>query len=335
MPSFSAVSATSAPIAPSPTTPSVRCGSSMPANCFLPSSTRASKSLASTGISATNFSAGTRLRAPISSAASTSSLTALAFAPGALNTGSPRFDISATGMLLVPAPARPIALTLAGTVIECMSWERTRIASRSSGNRSRPCGEMLLSVRIWNRDMSVTSVDGAGPLGRGLSAVAALELAQIVDQRLHAFDRHRVVDRRAHAADRAVPLELQQAALLCAFEEGSVERLVAELERHVHARAIFPRNRVRVEAARIDRVVQQLCLGDVLLLDRGQPALREQPFEHHAGDVNRVGRRRVQHRVRLGLFLPVEGRWRDRQRAVEQVLADDDERQSYRTDILL
>ena len=47
---------------------------------------------------------------------STSSFTALALAPGALNTGTPRCDISATGMLLVPAPARPMALTLRGIV---------------------------------------------------------------------------------------------------------------------------------------------------------------------------------------------------------------------------
>ena len=44
MPSLIAVSATRLPIAPRPTMPSVRCGSSTPANCFLPSSTRASRS---------------------------------------------------------------------------------------------------------------------------------------------------------------------------------------------------------------------------------------------------------------------------------------------------
>jgi hypothetical protein len=46
-------------------------------------------------------------------------------APGALNTGTPRAFMSVTGMLLVPAPARPIALTLAAIVIWCMSCERT------------------------------------------------------------------------------------------------------------------------------------------------------------------------------------------------------------------
>jgi hypothetical protein len=49
------------------------------------------------------------LRAAISMPASTSSFTALALAPGALNTGTPRALIAATGMLLVPAPARPMA----------------------------------------------------------------------------------------------------------------------------------------------------------------------------------------------------------------------------------
>ena len=44
MPSLIAVSATRLPIAPRPMMPSVRCGSSRPANCFLPSSTRASRS---------------------------------------------------------------------------------------------------------------------------------------------------------------------------------------------------------------------------------------------------------------------------------------------------
>jgi hypothetical protein len=44
MPSLIAVSATSPPTAPRPTMPSVRCGSSTPANCFLPASTRASRS---------------------------------------------------------------------------------------------------------------------------------------------------------------------------------------------------------------------------------------------------------------------------------------------------
>jgi hypothetical protein len=53
----------------------------------------------------------------------------LALAPGALNTGTPRALIAGTGMLLVPAPARAMALTLSGMAIACMSAERTSTAS--------------------------------------------------------------------------------------------------------------------------------------------------------------------------------------------------------------
>jgi hypothetical protein len=68
------------------------------------------------------------LRAAMSMPARTSSFTALAFAPGALNTGTPRVLIRLTGMLFVPAPARPIASTLSGKAIACMSAERTSTA---------------------------------------------------------------------------------------------------------------------------------------------------------------------------------------------------------------
>jgi hypothetical protein len=62
----------------------------------------------------------------------TSSLTAFAFAPGALNTGTPRSLIFLTGTLLVPAPARAMAITVLGMCISSMLCERTRIASGSA-----------------------------------------------------------------------------------------------------------------------------------------------------------------------------------------------------------
>ena len=64
-------------------------------------------------------------------------------------------------------------------------------------------------------------------------------------------------------------------------------------------------------------------------------ALREQPFEHEARDVDRVGRRRVDHRIRGRLLLPVKRRRRDRQRAIEEIAADDHERETRRADVLL
>src|SRR5690606_6421085 len=122
--------------------------------------------------------------------ASTSSLTALAFAPGALNTGTPRPLIAATGMLLVPAPARAIARTDRGIVVECRSAERSRIASgearsgptayRGAGSSASPLSEIWFSTstRIGSR------------ISLSWSAVALLELAHVVDERPHAFDRH-------------------------------------------------------------------------------------------------------------------------------------------------
>ncbi|MDF3010802.1 MAG: hypothetical protein K0S03_1598 [Burkholderiales bacterium] len=63
--------------------------------------------------------------------ASTSSFTALALAPGALNTGMPRFESAGTGMLLTPAPARPTARSDGPNSYLCRSCERTRIAHGS------------------------------------------------------------------------------------------------------------------------------------------------------------------------------------------------------------
>ncbi len=44
----------------------------------------------------------------------TNSLTAFAFAPGVLNTTTPRFAYSSQGILFVPAPALPTHFTLSG-----------------------------------------------------------------------------------------------------------------------------------------------------------------------------------------------------------------------------
>src|SRR6185369_1989495 len=135
----------------------------------------------------TKPSAGARLRAAISMPASTSSFTALAFAPGALNTGTPRAFIALIGMLLVPAPARAIAFTLRGMSRECMSAERTRIASGSAtslptvycpaGRRFRPFSEIWFRTRTLNDPVL---------------AMLRLEFLHVRDQRLHSLYRHRV-----------------------------------------------------------------------------------------------------------------------------------------------
>src|SRR5688572_18758209 len=147
--------------------------------------------------------------------ATTSSLTALALAPGALNTGTPIFESSFTGMLLTPAPARPTARRFFSNFMPCMSAERTRITSgafdsltiwkRSAGRRCRPTCAIGFNV--------TTSYFFP------LLATARSEILHVVDERLHSRDRHRVVDGGAHAADRTVALELHHACLFRALQE--------------------------------------------------------------------------------------------------------------------
>ena len=86
----------------------------------------------------------------------TNSLTALEFAPGALKTGIPFSVIFSTGILLVPAPARPIHFTVSGISISCILYERSKMASGcvisdeisyfSRDKRFKPVIEILFKV---------------------------------------------------------------------------------------------------------------------------------------------------------------------------------------------
>ena len=83
-----------------------------------------------------------------------SSFTALALAPGALNTGIPRFEYASTGILFTPLPARPTASTVSGIGTLCRLKERRRMASGwahsgaieyfSRGSQLRPSAGILL-----------------------------------------------------------------------------------------------------------------------------------------------------------------------------------------------
>src|SRR5690606_39829435 len=68
------------------------------------------------------------------------------------------------------------------------------------------------------------------------SAMAGLEVFEKVDQGLHALNGHGVVQRSPHAAHRLVALEGQQPGRLGFGQEDRIQRLVAQEERHVHAR---------------------------------------------------------------------------------------------------
>src|SRR5687767_3441578 len=319
MPRRIAASATRLPIFPRPITPSVWPGSSLPANCFLPSSTVRSSS-GEWLRPLTNSSAGARLRAAISMPASTSSFTALALAPGALNTGTPRLESAATGMLFTPAPARPTARSEGPNSCLCRSCERTRMACGSfasfttvycsGGRRFSPICAMLLMTRISHF------------LARPL-AMFLLEFLHVLHQALHTFERHRVVDRRAHPAHRAVAFQLHHAARFGALEELGVQRRIPQCKRNVHARTVLPRHRVLEEGARVEKVVEQLRLLDVDLLDRRDTSELLQPLEHQPGDVHRVRRGRVEHLIRIGLQLVVHDGRRVLRRVSDELLAHD------------
>ena len=66
------------------------------------------------------------------SAATTSSLTPFAFAPGVLNTTIPFSAHLSSGMLLTPAPARATARRLSDSSRSCMDALLTRTASASA-----------------------------------------------------------------------------------------------------------------------------------------------------------------------------------------------------------
>ena len=95
-----------------------------------------------------------------SSEQTTSSLTALALAPGVLNTGMPSSVILGTGMLLVPAPQRTMQRTVGATSSGLRVCERSMMAMGDEGSwlsspataylpdgkRLSPTGLMALNV---------------------------------------------------------------------------------------------------------------------------------------------------------------------------------------------
>ena len=147
------------PIAPSPRTPRVLPCSSAPANCFLLASSSGAISSAPRCGSRDEikFIPPTISRDAKSMPAATSSFTALALAPGVLNTTMPLLVQWSRGILLTPAPALAMALTDSGISPALSLWLRSNIASgparslptsKQSGlSRSSPLIEIALYVR--------------------------------------------------------------------------------------------------------------------------------------------------------------------------------------------
>src|SRR5512137_551092 len=223
---------------------------------------------------------------------------------------------------------------------------RSTSASRSGRNTGAPTSCLMRPTALATRARSFSSSTSLPSMASmasrsGLrrssreSAMAALEVIHEIDQRAHAFDGHGVVDRRPHAADQPVALQLDQALLPGLLQESVIQLRIGEGERHVHARTIAPVDPVRVEAGAIDRVVQQRRLLDVPALDGRDASLRLEPFQDQVRDVDGIRRRRVVHRVRLGVRPVVEHRRPARRAAADQVVAHDHQRQPGRPEVLL
>ena len=73
-------------------------------------------------------------RLPSRSAHSTISFTALALAPGVLNTTMPSSAQRSVGMLFTPAPARAMARRPSPNAMSCMAALRTRMADALAGS---------------------------------------------------------------------------------------------------------------------------------------------------------------------------------------------------------
>mmetsp|Transcript_7844 Transcript_7844/g.16824 ORF Transcript_7844/g.16824 Transcript_7844/m.16824 type:complete len:218 (-) Transcript_7844:327-980(-) len=161
IPKTYASAAVDAPICPSPITAKVFPLISRPPNMALSFSTR---SLCNPCFPSSFMwlIPSTILLLPNSSPQSTISLTALALAPGVLKTGIPSSVMRATGMLLVPAPHRAIALTDGMTSSSFNLCDRNisacagRPAALSFGmtsyksfvNTDSPISEILLNVCV-------------------------------------------------------------------------------------------------------------------------------------------------------------------------------------------
>src|SRR5690606_12410692 len=117
----------------------------------------------------------------------------------------------------------------------------------------------LSSSRIWRSVASICSRNGASLLCNTL-AMALFEILHKVDHGLYAGQGHGVIDGSPHAAHAFVPLELQQARLLGLGQEGAVERLVGQDERHVHARTHRPMHGIGIKSALFQVAVQGVGL---------------------------------------------------------------------------
>ena len=192
----------------------------------------------------------------------------------------------------------PSSSTLSWVPLVRPSASRTALGS-VIWPRSATVASMRLSVSVcrdhtyFGMHIQVRMAGTAQPLLR-------LEFLQVGDQRLHALDRHRVVDRRAHAADR------RGGPSGCSRPAAS--RALRGRRRRAPGRrrwkATFMRERsARATGSLIEAAARRGSRRAASALARLRSAIAARPpcafsqSKHQAGEVDRVGRRRVDHRV--------------------------------------
>ena len=177
----------------------------------------------------------------------------------------------------------------------------------------------------------------------GLTQNFLFEVAEAVNESLHAFDRHGVVDGSAEAAHGAVTLELLQTAVLSEFKEflGEIVSLVGsddvlvEHERNVHDGTVFLSGRTDEHLGVVEGAVKESGLGTVHLFDSFDTAEVLEPLESTVHHVHSENRRRIEHVLVVDVGLEVQHGRYCAVHLAEQVLADDRHGHASAADVLL
>src|SRR4051812_42357322 len=149
-------------------------------------------------------------------------------------------SLSFSGPGLLSATLRRICASRSGrntgAMVSAFTWPTSCATLPRRPRSSRICASIasICSRRGWSLSVIV-------------QRSALSEVVQIIDQGLHALDRHRVVDRCPHTADGLVALQLRQPARPGAGQELVVEGFVAQVKGYVHARTAFGRHAIPVE----------------------------------------------------------------------------------------
>ena len=130
-------------------------------------------------------------------------------------------------------------------------------------------------------------------------------------------------------------LQVDEALRRGGLHERGVLLGVAGDEGHVHAAAVLRAGGTAKQRALVEEVVEQLRLFDVDLFKRRHAALRADPLEGQARDVDAEAVGRVEHAVRVGHLLEAHDLRGDGQLMAEQVLARDEDDHARGGDVLL